>query len=208
MDRYEALLVSESRVLYWSGRPPFRSLRPPLWPITACHSKCYSFRTPVNQTYSFRTSVNQTGQSYSSTGNTRKRLNSSLGREHTMKRCSYQRTAFTIGQDDRLSGQDDHHSDQSTRVIPNVTRSERLSIKLTRSERLSIKLGCETRRLATPERAWTPGWCFACSFLRCSQISSGRSVATCEKEFCNKTLILTEQGVLYNYWVYIVYVLP
>ena len=47
----------------------------------------------------------------------------------SMKRCSYQRTAFTIGQDD-------HHSDQSPRVIPNVTRSERLS----------IKLGCETRR--------------------------------------------------------------
>ena len=80
-----------------------------------------------------------------------------------MKRCSYQRTAFTIGQDDRLSGQDDHHSDQSPRVIPNVTRSERLSIKLTlserlsikltRSERLSIKLGGETRRRATPERA-------------------------------------------------------
>ena len=27
---YEALLISVSRVLYWSGRPPFRSLRPPL----------------------------------------------------------------------------------------------------------------------------------------------------------------------------------
>ena len=81
-DGYEALLISESQVLFWSGRPPFRSLRPPLWPITACHSKCYSFQTPVNQTYSFRTSVNQTGLRDSSTGNTRKRLNSSLGREH------------------------------------------------------------------------------------------------------------------------------
>ena len=60
----------------------------------------------------------------------------SMRRVVTMKRCSYQRTAFTIGQDDRLSGQDDHHSDKSPRVIPNVTRSERLS----------IKLGCETRR--------------------------------------------------------------
>ena len=72
-----------------------------------------------------------------------------------MKRCSYQRTAFTIGQDDRLSGQDDHHSDKSPRVIPNVTRSERLSIKLTRSELLSIKLGYETRQRATPERGST-----------------------------------------------------
>ena len=40
---------------------------------------CYSFRTPVNQTYSFRTPVNQTGLRDSSTGNSRKRLNSSLG---------------------------------------------------------------------------------------------------------------------------------
>ena len=72
-----------------------------------------------------------------------------------MKGPSYQRTGYSIGQDDRHSGQDDHHSDQSPRVIPIVTRSERLSIKLTRSERLSIKLGYETRRRATPERGST-----------------------------------------------------
>ena len=82
---YEALFISENHVHNWSGRPRFRSGRPPLWPITACHSKCYSFRTPVNQTYSFRTPVNQTysfrtpvnqtGLRDSPTGNTRKSLN-------------------------------------------------------------------------------------------------------------------------------------
>ena len=66
--------------------------------------------------------------------------------QFTIKGPSYQRFVYTIGQDDRLSGQDDHHSDQSTRVIPNVACSERLSIKLTRSVRLSIKLGYGTRR--------------------------------------------------------------
>ena len=67
------------------------------------------------------------------------------------KGVSYE--ARLISENDRHSGHYDHHSDQSPRVIPNVTRSERLSIKFTRSERLSIKLGYETRPI--PERGPT-----------------------------------------------------
>ena len=68
----------------------------------------------------------------------------------SIKGPSYQRTACTIGQDDRLSGQDDHHSDQSPRVIPNVTRSERLSIKRPSQPTAAGR----RRRISGYERRW------------------------------------------------------